>query len=203
MKRGILFLIFLIGAITITHAQPLNPAPANLPVKLISFKASVVNGSTNLTWQTAAEINSKEFVVEHSVEGTQWTKVGVVNAAGNSSVTQQYAFTHTQPAEGLNLYRLRTIDFDGSSELSTTLRVAINNALVSGIRLYPIPVSDHLIVDLTEFKESFTYTIIDANGRELKRGIVTRNKQRIGLQELKPGVYFFKTEQSGAIRFVK
>lgn len=103
----------------------------------------------------------------------------------------------------LNLYRLRTIDFDGSSELSTTLRVAINNALVSGIRLYPIPVSDHLIVDLTEFKESFTCTIIDANGRELKRGTVTRNKQRIGLQELKPGVYFFKTEQSGAIRFVK
>ncbi|MGV3768356.1 MAG: T9SS type A sorting domain-containing protein [Chitinophagaceae bacterium] len=203
MKRGILFLIVLITGIAATHAQPLNPVPTPLPVKLISFKASVVNGSTNLTWQTAAEINSKEFVVEQSVEGTQWTKVGVVNAAGNSSVTQQYAFTHTQPAEGLNLYRLRTIDFDGSSELSTTLRITINNVLVSGVRLYPIPVSDHLIVELTEFKDSFPYTIIDANGRELKRGTVTQNKQRIALHELKPGVYFFKTEKSGTIRFVK
>lgn len=203
MKRGILFLITLIGAITITHAQPLNPAPANLPVKLISFMANVVNGSTNLTWQTAAETNSSVFEIEHSVDGVQWVKAGTVNAAGNSSVTQHYTFTHAQPAEGLNFYRLRTVDLDGSSELSATIRITINHSDASGIRLYPVPVSDHLIVDQKDFSKPFTYSILDANGKELKRGTVTRNKQRIALQELKAGVYFFKTGNSGVIRFVK
>jgi hypothetical protein len=183
------------------YAQPPNPAAVGLPVKLINFKAIVIRGSSYLTWQTSLEANSSLFVVEHSVDGVQWTKAGSLNAAGNSSVTRSYSYTHAQPVEGLNYYRLKTVDLDGYAELSAIITLTHNKP--HGIRVYPVPVSAYLNIEVRGFAGSIPYTITDAKGKALKRGIIRQHKQRIAVQDLTTGVYFFKTQQFGPVKFVK
>ena len=201
MKRSILFFIILCATVTIAHAQPPNPAAIVLPIKLTNFKAIVIQGSTYLTWQTRMEANSSLFVVEHSVDGVQWTKAGSLNAAGNSSVILSYSYTHSQAVEGVNYYRLKTVDLDGYSELSAIITVTINKP--GSIRVYPVPVSEYLIIEVRGFMGSIPYTITDAKGKELKRGTIWQNKQRIAVQDLAAGVYFLKTKKFAPVRFLK
>jgi hypothetical protein len=203
MKRAILFLIIISTTAFNTYAQPLNPgAPfVSLPVVLTTFTAIAENGSAHLSWQTTQELNSSVFDIEHSGDGTQWTKTGSVKAAGNNSLTHDYSFIHTQPDPGKNYYRLKMVDLDGSWELSHTLQVTINTP--AGIRIYPMPVTDYLVIAINGFRESLPYTILNAKGKEVKQGIITQNNQRVAIPDLPAGLYFFKTEKFESVKFLK
>jgi hypothetical protein len=88
-----------------------------LPVELISFNASCISNETKLEWQTASEHNTSHFVVERSLDGMVWEKLGEVTAAGNSTSILNYSFIDTAlVARALTYYRLVQIDIDGKSE---------------------------------------------------------------------------------------
>lgn len=94
-----------------------------IPVELVYFGARQVNKSTALSWQTAAEQNSKRFDVERSTDGVRFVKIGSVQAAGNSNQLKKYGFTDPYPEQGINYYRLRLVDHDGKSTLSETKKL--------------------------------------------------------------------------------
>lgn len=203
MKRGILFLIIVFSTVVITNAQPLNPPNPfiSLPVTLTNFTATVVDGSTHVSWQTTQELNSSVFEVEHSTDGAQWTKTGSVKAAGSISLTHDYSFIHAQPDPGKNYYRLKIVDRDGSWELSQAISVTIKTP--AGVRIYPVPVVDYLVIEAMGFGENLPYTILNAKGKEMKRGVITQNNQRIPIPDLPAGLYFFRTEKFGSVKFMK
>lgn len=202
MKKRLLLLIALTSIYT-SYAQPGNPTTpfVSLPVVLTNFSGTEENGSVHLRWQTAQEVNSSSFDIEHSNDGTAWTKTGSVKAAGNNTFTSNYSFIHTSPVQGKNYYRLRMADIDASWELSQVILITINEP--AGIRIYPVPVSDYLIVELNDLQEPIPYTIANAKGKEMKRGIIRQNNQRITVQELAAGVYFLRTGKFKPVRFVK
>lgn len=86
---------------------------AALPVTVSSFNASLNNDKVMLQWVTQHEVNSNYFTVEKSVDGVNYTKAGIVNAAGNSSVPKQYNFIDYVPQPGVNYYRLSQTSTDG------------------------------------------------------------------------------------------
>jgi hypothetical protein len=202
MKKIVLLLIILITLFN-THAQPGNPFTplVSLPVVLTSFTGTEQNGSAHLHWQTAQEVNSSSFDIEHSCDGAAWTKTGSVKAAGNNTFTSNYSFTHTLPAQGKNYYRLKLVDMDASWELSQAIVITINEA--AGIRIYPVPVSNFLVIELSAFQEGIPYTIVNIKGKEVKRGIVRQNNQRINVQDLAVGLYYFKTDKFKPVKFIK
>ncbi|WP_168797592.1 LamG-like jellyroll fold domain-containing protein [Neolewinella litorea] len=119
--------------------QPVVACAAVLPVELVSFTATIVNGTVELAWETASEQGNQGFAVLHSTDGKVWTELGFVVGAGNSATLQRYGFTHTQPVAGENLYQLRQVDFDGAHAYSPIEIVTVTET-ASALRISPNPV---------------------------------------------------------------
>jgi predicted MPP superfamily phosphohydrolase len=91
-----------------------------LPVSLISFDATLNNSNVLLKWSTAQEQNNKSFTIEKSTDGVNFNFLGKVDAASNSSTTNNYSLVDPSPANGDNYYRLSQTNLDGRiSDLST------------------------------------------------------------------------------------
>ena len=179
---------------TVATFKPL----VTLPVILASFDAKQLKDhKVELDWATASESNSDYFEVEHSNDGENWTAIGQVNAAGNSATTQQYSFVDDAPYSGVTYYRLAQVDRDGSSTISKTLTIHIEEALVTTIRVYPNPAASYLVV------EGATQAVIIFNtaGQRLLVRIVPdgETKTTVDLSTLPRGAYFLKSGERSIV----
>ena len=98
------------GNITTTNINVATPiCPTILPVELISFTTSTIDGHVQLNWVTQSEINNDYFTVERSVDGINFTPISKVNGAGNSSERLNYSTFDNTPLNGTSYYRLKQI----------------------------------------------------------------------------------------------
>ncbi|MBR9923338.1 MAG: hypothetical protein GYB31_21100 [Bacteroidetes bacterium] len=112
-----------------------------LPVELNRFTASLLNEKdVLLEWQTETEINSDFFLIERSEDGENFRNIGELPAAGNSTQQQNYQFTDQETLAGLNYYRLKQFDFDGSFSYSPIRSVRVDVASRNLVQLSPNPV---------------------------------------------------------------
>jgi len=98
-----------------------------LPVELSSFTAAYDNNQVNLRWITASEKNSADFTVERSFDGETFSGVAKVAAAGNSSARREYAATDLDMRKGLNYYRLKQTDLDGTFSYTQVIPVQVGS----------------------------------------------------------------------------
>jgi len=94
-----------------------------LPVSVISFTATLNKDIVLLDWSTAQEINNKFFTIEKSTDGINFSFLGNVNGAGNSTLTTKYHMNDLQPVDGVNYYRLSQTDIDGTRKNVEVKRV--------------------------------------------------------------------------------
>lgn len=88
-----------------------------LPVELISFTGELVgNGKVLLRWLTASEQGAQSFSVLRSDNAyeDQWVSVGDLPAIGNTQNQSSYSLVDEYPLSGVNYYKLRQYDIDGS-----------------------------------------------------------------------------------------
>lgn len=112
------------------------------PVKLASFNALQEGKSITLKWQTTEETNADHFLVERSQDTKNWANVGIVAAKGESRQPTYYGFEDQQPLAGLNYYRLKMVDADGSFTYS---RIAwVGRSTTVDAHVFPNPVADRL-----------------------------------------------------------
>ena len=68
-----------------------------------------------LTWKTDQELNTDKFIIERSINGSQYSAIGSVSSANTPGV-HNYAYTD-QDINSLGTdivyYRLKQIDIDG------------------------------------------------------------------------------------------
>jgi hypothetical protein len=167
-----------------------------LPVKLVLFEATKNNQTGLLTWQTATEENSDRFEIERSTDGASFTAFGQVKAAGNSTQPIDYTFTDQNPAPGINYYRLKEVDHDGSFHYSTIRTLLFDEAHNhAGLQVSPNPASNGaLYINLADqANESVTLSLCDMTGRcVLSRVIHTysgNNNVILDINTLPSGVY--------------
>jgi len=96
-----------------------------LPVELINFEANKINGKVQLNWTTASENNNDQFIIEQSNDNLEYKEIGAVAGAGTSNTLNQYSFLHDQPFVGINYYRLKQLDLNGTFEYSNIISVRI------------------------------------------------------------------------------
>jgi len=77
--------------------------------------------------------------VEHSTDGRIFTQVGNVKAQGNSDISHDYSYVHTTPVNGLNYYRLKMVDQDGSFKYSVIRTVRFGDLSSGTISVAPNP----------------------------------------------------------------
>ena len=96
-----------------------------LPVELISFEGKKQTNSNMLYWSTASEYNTNYFIIEKSVNGVEWSGIGQVQSAGNSTQKLDYSLEDKDVSQVINYYRLHQYDIDGVDDIFGP--IAINN----------------------------------------------------------------------------
>ena len=190
-----------VALVTINYADPVT-----LPVKLVSFSAILNNEAVDLKWVTASEKNVSHFEIEKSLDGKNYEKAGVVFANGNSSETISYAFTDKSiniDQAAVIYYRLRSVDHDGSSDLSIirSIRITKTAEKVISITTYPNPVSSELRVTIPSSWQGkkVTYELFNNNGQTVVKNIVGASSQieALNASSLAPGFYIVKASCNG------
>jgi hypothetical protein len=122
---------------------------APLPVEFGDLTAKSITDGVKLDWFTYTETNNNYFEVEHSTDGTTFNAVGLVEGMGNTATQTNYSFTHLNPAEGFNYYRLKQVDYDGQFAYSQTVRAIYSyGSLGKSVVLYPNPVPSNRQLNL-------------------------------------------------------
>jgi subtilisin-like proprotein convertase family protein len=150
-----------------------------LPVSWLDFTARrSAEKAVQLQWKTATEINNKEFQVERSRDGSNFEVIGTVSAGGNGSGIQQYIYNDLKPFTGINYYRLKQVDKDGSYKYSSVAKVAIDQDR-SLYSISPNPAISK--ANLTIYKEmkQVNVKVMDVSGKT----IYTLNKPVINAGE--------------------
>lgn len=184
---------------------PLSTATnITLPLSLLSLNGKESNGQAYINWQTSAEINSSKFIIEHSVNGTDFLTVGNLAAAGNGNSIMNYSFIHVNPSKGINYYRLKIIDIDEKFSYSKVIVITLNNK--NGFwTIFPNPiVTNSFTIDAgMEISMPMAYNIYNLSGKLIKQGIIVRNRQTITINKFQSGIYFLKLNNGQTIKLIK
>lgn len=80
-----------------------------------------------LKWTTIKEENNQLFIIERSSNGVDFEKIGKTNGIGNSLDINEYEFLDINVHEEKLFYRLKQVDFDGTSSFSEILQIQAKN----------------------------------------------------------------------------
>jgi hypothetical protein len=164
-----------------------------LPVELIKFTAkSKVNG-VEVKWATATEKNSAYFDVERSANGIDFTEIGQVEGKGNSNELQAYELLDKAPFAGVNYYRLKQVDLDGSFTYSNIVSVKLGDKSVPVV-IYPNPASANLNLHLAMGSSSTVVKVINLLGIEVYRNTYNGSDLAIDVSGIANGSYLIITE---------
>jgi len=166
-----------------------------VPVTWLDFKATKFGpDAALLNWSTSQEENNDFFTVQHSVDGVNFTDIGVVKGAGNSASARHYEFIHADPIMGVNYYRIKQTDFNGSYDY-TVVRTVNFGGPVGEVKVSPNPVESNAVVQIPEtVTGEATVTIMDMSGKLYSTRIISEDEviggnALVDMSGLKSGAY--------------
>jgi len=103
-----------------------------LPAELVSFSSFCEGEKEVFVWTTASEDRVDYFEIEYTTDGLIFYPIGQVNAAGNSTSTNQYSLENYLDGTAQKYYRIKTVDEDGNFETSDLIagKKCMSNALI-------------------------------------------------------------------------
>jgi hypothetical protein len=184
-----------------THGKGAFVSPlysVSLPVTLTSFTGyNNNNGYAVLNWSTSIESNLKDYSLERSIDGTNFTSVVTIPAKNidNSNYSYNDNISGIQNTSTL-YYRLKIFNTDGTSVYSNIVQITLNPQ--PGITIAGNPFSDQFTIIFTTLApQPAEARLLDANGRLLVRknyslqtGANTLNVQNLG--SLAKGTYLLE-----------
>jgi parallel beta-helix repeat protein len=162
-----------------------------LPVILISFTATPSGKDVLLNWSTVSETNNSYFILEGSTDGVNFTSLGTVNGAGNSSSVKNYSFDDPNVEAQNTYFRLIQVDINGNQMASNI--VTIDASTSGNFTVYPNPFENAVTIKSDNSFQNGTITVIDLLGKEVFRQnnvSMSDAPLTLGLNDLKGGVYF-------------
>jgi Secretion system C-terminal sorting domain len=174
-----------------------------VPVELTSFVASVNKSDVVLTWTTATELNNMGFEIQRS-NGDEFTIVGFVDGNGTVTNARNYTFTDKNLDVGSYTYRLRQVDFDGTSEFSEVVEVEVLAPNVFALEQnYPNPFNPSTQIRFSLAADSkVTLKVFDILGQEVANLISSNlaagsHEFNFDASNLNSGVYFYRIDATG------
>ena len=170
----------------------IGPLNSPLPVYFIGLVAERNNSDVNLKWDVTEEVDVKEYQIERSTTGIDFTTVGVSSARGKSI----YSYTNYNAPGGTVFYRIRSVDLDGRYKYSGIIKLSGNNSFSNELRIYPTPATNEITVQHRRINSGAKMSIISADGRMMRmiymKGGVSHTQ--IDISQLMPGMYFLRLE---------
>lgn len=161
-----------------------------LPVKLLSFSAFKSGRKHLLQWTVANEAELKQYELERSSDGAEFKTLGLL-AAGKTS----YQYLDEKPLKGVNYYRLKMLNRDGSASYSNTRVLSFDGSF--DVVIYPNPAGEKLQLLITsEKEEKLRMQITDMSGKVVLVKQLTANEgsaiRSVDLNGVQRGTYFLK-----------
>ncbi len=147
---------------------------STLPVNITRLAAREQQGNVVVEWNVAGESGVRHYQVEHSRDGREFTKAGLVLA--RNSGASAYSFIHRQPGSGYHYYRIRSEDMDGKTHYTQVAKVNIGTNL-PGFEVYPTwVIGRSLTVVLNGLSRGrYEVKLLSVNGQIIKRTVIQHN----------------------------
>jgi len=173
--------------------------PTIVPVELISFNATVVDGNIRLDWFTSTETNNAGFEIEKSQDGANYQTIFFIGGKGTTTQRNVYSYLDKSVSTGVYYYRLKQVDYDGSFEYLKTVTVDLGlpEAFLLG-QNYPNPFNPKTVINYQIPKTGMiTLKVFDVLGNEMAT-LVDEEKTagnyniEFDASKLTSGIYFYK-----------
>lgn len=141
-----------------------------LPVELTYFRAQRDGVALHLQWGTASETNNAGFYLEQQPPATEaWQEVAFIEGHGTTLAAQTYRHSLTSLEPGMHRFRLRQVDYDGSTEYSPQVEVEVEMATQYALsETYPNPFNPEATFSLSVQQwQDVRITVHDVLGREV------------------------------------
>lgn len=143
-----------------------------LPVVLTHFTAVEKNNRVLLSWQTASETNSQQFIIEKSNDGRLFNPLATVAASGNASSVRAYSFQdNTMLPSGTHVYyRLQIVDQDGRFTYSDVTIISLSQAQKNSVKVFPTTITGSQLLQVqiaSNAKQTITIRFSGADGRKI------------------------------------
>jgi hypothetical protein len=166
-----------------------------LPVEWLAFTATKQEYDVLLEWSTAQEMNTLDFVVQHSIDGEVFANLTTQAAAGNSSTIQEYNYVHTSPVIGYNYYRIHQRDMDGESAYSEIRKVKFSTDMAANdIQILGNPIQMNELALITPIDQDIAlYSMV---GQLCWEKYLAAGSHTIDVSFLPKGTYLLQTSNS-------
>ncbi len=105
---------------------------------LSSFSVIQDDLTALILWETSKEENTLNFELERSINGLNFTPIYYVPAAGNSTVSRTYSRVDLNPFEGINYYRLKQNNGDGTFNYSSIKSIVFTTPFVFNLSSFTV-----------------------------------------------------------------
>ncbi|MGN6298920.1 MAG: leucine-rich repeat domain-containing protein [Ginsengibacter sp.] len=171
----------------------ISTANFSLPLTLLQFEGKEKNDEVMLHWLTTNEVGTKEFIIERSVNVTDFNELGNVTSKPNAG-NNNYYFTDSSPAIGNNYYRLKMVDIDGSISFSNVVFIKTDKTNLS-MSIFPNPVkSTSTLKFYSSVSEKYIIKVLDQSGKTLQTfngiSVTGTNKVNFDVHSYPTGTYF-------------
>jgi hypothetical protein len=176
---------------SLTSFSPFTVASSGqfpLAIRLSSITATNVGTRNKVQWKSETEDAGDSYELESSADGKKFTKIATVAANGKPSTYTQW---DEQPVQGVNYYRVKLMNIDGSSSYSKVVTATVRGTEGFSIEAYPNPVKNTVSVKVDGVVTGkATVVITDVTGKVVKAATeVLNNGAEINVTDLANGIY--------------
>ncbi len=181
-----------------------------LGVSWLHINGENKNGDNYINWSVTNERADNSYIIEYSINGTNFSEVGNVTGKGSLASTNSYLFIHKNVSGTISYYRIKQMDNNGSYTYSPIIKIITDKTdLINNLSISPNPVITNAYIKFeTSVATKINILIIDNNGkflREQKSNIqIGTNTITLDLISFSSGVYFIHViEENGTKHIIK
>jgi hypothetical protein len=163
----------------------------------LELEASNQGAGNILNWFTMSEQNASHFEIEKSGNGIQFSKLGQAQAAGNSTTKSFYRFIDKAPFDGVNYYRIKAFNKDGSFEYSNIATV-LNNMHDQQLKIYPNPAKQMINIATGNDKDQIVQ-LFGGAGQLISTRAFKGSDVKLDITILSPGKYYVRISDGATI----
>lgn len=182
-----------------------------VPVEMTSFAGSVNNlGQVVLNWQTASELNNHMFEIERRTETSEFRTVGFVEGHGTTTQQNNYSYVDKTAEQGVNYYRLKQVDFNGTYSYSDIVEIEVVGPLTFELaQNYPNPFNPSTNIKYSVPESgNIRLSVYNLVGEEV--AVLVNGFSQAGFYEvtfdasnLSTGVYLYKLQSANSVQTKK
>lgn len=173
-----------------------------IPLPATGMRLDAALNSSNdvlLSWKTLSELDTREFEIQRSTDGVNFSTLATKAAAGNSAVELSYTHTDANMQVPVYYYRLKLVDIDNDYSYSN-IAVVRKAGSVRGVRAFPNPAAGQLNLEFSNAKGNYIISLYNQAGQEVaaQKTIINYDVQYITVNRnsLPAGSYIVKVRNT-------